>query len=179
MSQQDIKAIVSIHAPARGATWDDGPMSDVACGSVSIHAPARGATTLKSRAMGDELCRCFNPRPRTGGDLTSEIHARMTDYMLFQSTPPHGGRHACLGSPETMFRRMLKFQSTPPHGGRRYWPTSDGQRTCRGFNPRPRTGGDLAFSVRQRALPVHDVSIHAPARGATKNVAVPADRAFR
>ena len=56
---------------------------------------------------------------------------------LFRSTPPHGGR------PATGARRgrRTRFRSTPPHGGR---PTR--VRSCR---------------------PRLDVSIHAPARGAT------------
>jgi len=36
---------VSIHAPARGATWPDGTTDDL--GLVSIHAPARGATSVR------------------------------------------------------------------------------------------------------------------------------------
>ena len=57
------KLVVSIHAPARGATqrhnWDQEPKR------VSIHAPARGATSAASRSA-----------------LT----------MPFQSTRPHGAR---------------------------------------------------------------------------------------
>ena len=55
---------VSIHAPARGATWTLVSWSASTC--VSIHAPARGAT--HSTPMG------------------------LTPFRLFQSTPPHGGR---------------------------------------------------------------------------------------
>ncbi len=35
--------------------------------------------------------RCFNPRPRTGGD-TFGANGLVIDPW-FQSTPPHGGRH--------------------------------------------------------------------------------------
>jgi len=78
---------VSIHAPARGATWEGYGMEserqgfnprtrtgcDAGCtqrsnsdAAVSIHAPARGAT-LSPVA---QLCWClrFNPRTRTGCD---------------------------------------------------------------------------------------------------------------
>ena len=98
---------VSIHAPARGATW---PLrSCPECLHVSIHAPARGAThnrildrgfrgfqstpphggRPKGRATAP-LRRGFNPRPRTGGDTIPS--KRITRVWWFQSTPPHGGR---------------------------------------------------------------------------------------
>ena len=143
-------ANVSIHAPARGATLYFSFL-DRLC-AVSIHAPARGAT-LPFRL---EKCMkpCFNPRPRTGGDLLKKIcrfrglvsiHAPArgaTSYpaplsqplsfnprprtggdkgpqdkglgSLFQSTPPHGGRHTTY----EVCGSATGFQSTPPHGGR-------------------------------------------------------------
>ena len=56
---------VSIHAPARGATWICyKPRTGK---TVSIHAPARGATTLLMLWI--QRRTSFNPRPRTGGDL--------------------------------------------------------------------------------------------------------------
>ncbi len=57
---------------------------------------------------------------------------------MFQSTPPHGGRHRYL----LIRSRACKFQSTPPHGGRPLQSNS--------------------------AVPLKCVSIHAPARGATE-----------
>ena len=57
--------LVSIHAPARGATlYRNGrdPSMD-----VSIHAPARGATQLLSIMI--SVQRCFNPRTREGCDV--------------------------------------------------------------------------------------------------------------
>ncbi len=122
---------------------------------VSIHAPAWGATCRPS-------------------DVAS------TGYR-FQSTPPRGGRH----EHSAVSRQSIEFQSTPPRGGRHAG--ADGQRrTTPSFNPRPRVGGDdrsrqLAQRVDEfqstpprggrRALPVaaigRDVSIHAPAWGAT------------
>ena len=63
---------VSIHAPARGATW----LSTSVLGKarVSIHAPARGAT-FKCYTAVEKLCR-FNPRTRTGcdKDYGKDIH---------------------------------------------------------------------------------------------------------
>jgi len=59
---------VSIHAPARGATW--GCSARWCLFSVSIHAPARGAT---------------------------RVLARIVLYIWFQSTPPRGGRRDRFG----------------------------------------------------------------------------------
>ena len=55
--------MISIHAPARGATTYWHPLRKASC--ISIHAPARGATALSSTAS---IC------------------------IIFQSTPPRGGR---------------------------------------------------------------------------------------
>ena len=55
---------VSIHAPARGATSGAGRQEVGA--AVSIHAPARGATTSAPRRGLPPSC--FNPRTRTGCD---------------------------------------------------------------------------------------------------------------
>ena len=59
---------VSIHAPAWGATGDDGGQSGAA--SVSIHAPAWGATPAKLR--NGEFRTCFNPRARVGRDAQDD-----------------------------------------------------------------------------------------------------------
>ena len=101
---------VSIHAPARGATKDAG-FRDFKAG-VSIHAPARGATKThraiarwamfqSTRPHGArhyttthaERINCFNPRARTGRDLTST--SVFPNWMGFQSTRPHGARPPC------------------------------------------------------------------------------------
>ena len=143
---------------------------------VSIHAPARGATPADAGRSGMNVIRtCFNPRPRTGGDLRwpsqpvtggrprpVSIHApargatrparpdspdTFCSVRRFQSTPPHGGR---LGPFIGCNRLYLehRFQSTPPHGGR---PGVASRTRCTGldygFNPRPRTGGDPASMV--------------------------------
>ncbi len=96
--------------------------------------------------------RRFNPRPRARGDRPGNS-TPMT--LWFQSTPPREGRH--------LFRRRTNnvgFQSTPPREGRRaFLPLPP--ITC--FNPRPRARGDRA----KRSVMSRDVSIHAPARGAT------------
>ena len=78
---------VSIHAPAGGATLPPRPRLSIII--VSIHAPAGGATAadrLHHSARG-----CFNPRPRRGGDMVAAVRELICDG--FQSTPPQGGRH--------------------------------------------------------------------------------------
>ena len=128
-------------------------------------------------------CCRFDPRPRTGGDIVTmpesasievSIHApargatfgphRICISRPFRSTPPHGGRPVQSVMPQL----PDKFRSTPPHGGRlllgnvrlNYWR----------FDPRPRTGGDAA---QDRSTKQKQVSIHAPARGATRRPRTP------
>ena len=123
--------MVSIHAPARGATgihhWGWAKLV------VSIHAPARGATLWSRRFA---LTRTgFNPRPRTGGD--HEQRFREMIEVGFNPRPRTGGDqvlnegkghwivsiHApargATGIDLLVASGMDRFQSTPPHGGRR------------------------------------------------------------
>ena len=59
---------VSIHAPARGATFRLCP--DLHLVQVSIHAPARGATiTTVTQSVSDTG---FNPRSREGSDFKTD-----------------------------------------------------------------------------------------------------------
>ena len=124
--------------------------------AVSIHAPARGATRWPP-------CRpsprgSFNPRARTRRDVRpcrlSEQHSEVSihapargatnlrrdniNFVLFQSTRPHEARHRI----EELDMPKALFQSTRPHEARR-------------LRTRQRSG-------------CGDVSIHAPARGATR-----------
>ena len=62
--------------------------------------------------------------------------------------------------------RFTRFQSTPPRGGRRFVRCGICERLW-SFNPRPRAGGDYLRELLQEA---REVSIHAPARGATKDL---------
>ena len=190
--------VVSIHAPARGAThW---ALQANAIATVSIHAPARGATgrgidwiqrkggfNPRTREGCDRLTsglshwrkwfqsthprgvrrpghhvpaqqrRCFNPRTREGCDH----HDRgLTRYQgMFQSTHPRGVRRGN----EKSDCPAMKFQSTHPRGVRR----KQGAHGCLGdmfqsTHPRGVRHADMILHVRS-----HQVSIHAPARGAT------------
>ena len=79
---------VSIHAPARGAT--NALSEDAAIQLVSIHAPTRGATIWAIKLLWRS--KCFNPRARTGRDDRGRDGAAAA--VLFQSTRPHGARPA-------------------------------------------------------------------------------------
>ncbi len=107
---------VSIHAPARGATPTS--MITVQYGQVSIHAPARGATAISI------------------GQLASQ--------WLFQSTPPRGGRHS--GRDGELYLVLVSIHA-PARGATKRILTGH---TTICFNPRPRAGGD--FGHIQRAV---------------------------
>ena len=144
--------VISIHAPARGATpctnWN------VAQKEISIHAPARGATITSLSS--EKAIQNFNPRSREGSDgfcrcngrnKCISIHAPargatsvdrfLSPIWKFQSTLPRGERRQCLS--RDIF--IQRFQSTLPRGERRLRVIS--------------------------AFPCNTISIHAPARGAT------------
>ena len=163
--------LVSIHAPARGATrpaWRlancqgfqstrprgarPGSFVSGKPSGVSIHAPARGATR-----MPDYNCKSwsFNPRARAGRDLSGK--------------PPCQGIHVSIHAPargatldcEAAAMAEL-FQSTRPRGARlakhnrRELVEVSIHAPARGATPFPVLCADLV-----------GVSIHAPARGAT------------
>ena len=171
---------------------------------VSIHAPAWGATTAgpgrrhrgsrfnpRARMGRDEEgagwvgCRkCFNPRARMGRDNAGTRTAIMSGVDPFQSTRPHGARRSsrCPGrghhwrfnprarmgrdrDGQPVMRSKLVFQSTRPHGARQQTGPADQGRRWR-FNPRARMGRDAPAPVMADGQP--QVSIHAPAWGATQ-----------
>ena len=123
--------LVSIHAPARGATYS--PLLKSAWGIVSIHAPARGATFgqcpyrgldkfQSTRPRGarrlilcDIFCPplCFNPRAREGRDL--RCLQRNEPLTVSIHAPARGATFERLA--RELFRVL--FQSTRPRGARR------------------------------------------------------------
>ncbi len=146
--------------------------------TVSIHAPARGATWV--RVPGSCPFKRFNPRPRAGGD---EYHfSKYVLNLPFQSTPPRGGRlYAVCGvrrqclfqstpprggrrvSASPCSRRSFVSIHAPARGAT--YPDSHLSWQIFCFNPRPRAGGDKHGTATYMAS--ISVSIHAPARGAT------------
>jgi len=165
---------------------------------VSIHAPARGATLCYTKQSQDGR---FNPRPCARGDVDWAVPPPLPP---FQSTPLREGRHhpgrGTPGNPwfqSTPLRegrrggrfpvsRRRKFQSTPLREGRldeaiheliqvdtfQSTPLREGRppscscpaRPGACFNPRPCARGDEKSAD---AYGFGEVSIHAPARGAT------------
>ena len=100
----------------------------------------------------------FNPRAREGRDICSMC--RFCGISMFQSTRPRGARHELDKSPVT----RLSFNPRAREGRDAVFRLSD--RPDAGFNPRAREGRDL--KARSRSLAEIAVSIHAPARGATR-----------
>ena len=149
--------VISIRAPARGATRDVGGFSDIQ--NISIRAPARGATLL-----------CLSCH------LSSE----------FQSALPRGER--LLGS--SICTQLVKFQSALPRGER--LPDAGRVLNYRGISIRaPARGATLTHWSQltsykfQSALPRGErllnggsidnpdfISIRAPARGATRKMKI-------
>ena len=146
--------LISIHAPARGATsaYIPSPLTVV----ISIHAPARGATKAQQRFR--ECTGYFNPRSREGSDK-NVFDSGVTDSVISIHAPARGATAVCFiwqivdtnfnprsregsdkdGASVKLMDRI--FQSTLPRGERQKY---------------------LAFSSASFAI-----SIHAPARGAT------------
>ena len=126
---------------------------------ISIHAPTRGATAPLSVFLC--VLREFQFTPPRGGRRTSKCPAVPT--RAFQFTPPRGGRHRALLAPAT----STYFNSRPRAGGDLVpWPEcvkADGFQ----FTP-PRGGRPVAFAQAAQKIAI---SIHAPARGATRKIA--------
>ena len=170
-----IIVMVSIHAPARGATCLCPVSADIVV--VSIHAPARGAT-LASSATAFCSSPSFNPRARKGRDR------RFARHLVFAPVSIHApARGATVTTHDD--REICEFQSTRPQGARlahvlerqarrdvsihapARGATPSGRAPTRygsSFNPRARKGRDV---LPARILEGKQVSIHAPARGAT------------
>ena len=168
--------IVSIRAPARGATTEVEP--DKVSRNVSIRAPARGATSRfrawrginvfqsAPRTGGDALSKwhpfsetCFNPRPRTGGDRISTTS--WTPSWRFNPRPRTGG------DTTQVHRRLpwLRFNPRPRTGGDSLSNAPTDQDKL--FQSAPPHGGRLAW--RELTGGDRSVSIRAPARGATNS----------
>ena len=107
---------------------------------------------------------CFNPRSRTGSDLDDTWHHRST-CMVSIHAPARGATIGRL----IMTADDIVFQSTLPHGERpRMSVIRCASDSC--FNPRSRTGSDSTDA--HLVIAGLHVSIHAPARGATRAMTV-------
>ena len=146
-------AKVSIRAPAKGATLDPGHLRQVDGGFQSA-PPRRGRHRF---ATCHTSHRCFNPRPREGGDGVAGPVCAVR--WCFNPRPREGGdaNPVACPTPSSM------FQSAPPRRGRR-GARSARLRCSRVSIRAPAKGATFGH------LDVHlhlGVSIRAPAKGAT------------
>ncbi len=132
--------------------------------------------------VGIHLYTYFNPRSREGSD--GMVRSLKKRYAIFQSTLPRGERQKVQKqliseiyhfNPRSREGSDLKcyitqtifstFQSTLPRGERLYRQST----SCYTghFNPRSREGSDRVWHFAK--TPIQHISIHAPARGATRN----------
>ena len=149
--------------------------------SVSIHAPAWGATS--GFYLSCHLPKGFNPRTRVGCDgfaavgrahgAQVSIHAPawgatrrlVADEARQQDVSIHAPAWGATSAQARAARAGFWFQSTHPRGVR-HCPPWHNRWSCAGFNPRTRVGCDILGEHGARG--VADVSIHAPAWGATR-----------
>ena len=149
---------VSIHAPARGATQRT--IEPECRGAVSIHAPARGATPSRRPPNSRSKACSFNPRAREGRDKNRISPA--SGSCRFQSTRPRGARQDIFEP----LRITLSGFNPRAREGRDLASPSVFECLPRCFNPRAREGRDRKTAC---LLSARWVSIHAPARGATRS----------
>ena len=164
----------------RSREGSDMPELRLTCGKkISIHAPARGATRSLFRIA--KAGSYFNPRSREGSDVNPL--PRRGASIRFQSTLPRGERRTLLGFSTT----LQKFQSTLPRGERPklVHPTLNTNRfqstLPRGERRKVEHLHKIHFLFQstlprgerhdrlQRSLMDANISIHAPARGATSS----------
>ncbi len=144
---------VSIHAPARGATQVLG--KGYAVKHVSIHAPARGATSGSITSRSKSVVSIHAPARGA-----TPNHPLILKHIGFQSTRPRGARLEHLPD----WKEVLTFQSTRPRGARRDG-MGDLHKIMEFQSTRPRGARHLGLEPGRRDAAV---SIHAPARGATR-----------
>ena len=120
---------------------------------VSIHAPAMGATDQSIRLVPHRPFQ--STRPRWARLILS---LKISLAGMFQSTRPRWARHEFTKHPAG----YISFNPRARDGRDNEWQTLGMLIQC--FNPRARDGRDIGFVFVNMTL---DVSIHAPAMGAT------------
>ena len=99
--------VISIHAPARGASLSSSYYKAIK--SISIHAPARGASATYSCLL--RINNNFNSRPCERGFVVIPVH--ITVYSISIHAPARGASH-----PETIPPAYpLNFNSRPCERG--------------------------------------------------------------
>ena len=144
---------ISIHAPAKGATIFD-CLSD-GYDDISIHAPAKGATASFS-ALAFLSAIISIHAPAKGATNLSVVHDIIRG---FQSTLPRRERQ----KREVYTYKNGGFQSTLPR--RERLRSAMSMNIISNFNPRSREGSDVQY-IKQNVHYI--ISIHAPAKGATE-----------
>ena len=122
---------------------------------ISIHAPARGATVTPASVC--QVDRDFNPRSREGSDNTIDKRGITMNISI------HAPARGATVSTEILYL-CSRFQSMLPRGERQDHPHTVWEHPH--FNPRSREGSDSIIIMSQEHT---QISIHAPARGATQN----------
>ena len=178
---QSIRSDISIHAPAKGATrelrdadeWEvlfqstlprrerlERKLHNKQTDIISIHAPAKGATSRPTSISSTAAFQSTLPRrerPPTQATPTAR-------HDTFQSTLPRRERHVVRA---VSVKYDSVFQSTLPRRERRV--CACGVRVLAFyFNPRSREGSDQR--PQQAAAQGAEISIHAPAKGATSRI---------
>ena len=150
--KQSFHPLISIHAPARGATRNTTiygentkfqstlPQGERLSLAVALNGEAIFQSTLP---QGERPKRCL----------------RITSQKQFQSTLPQGERPRTLTNCQSSFL----FQSTLPQGERPFLLITPLH--LLNFNPRSRKGSDAERWI--KCVGITSISIHAPARGAT------------
>ena len=123
--------------------------------TISIHAPARGATRVGD-GQPVPCCQFQSTLPR--GERP-RLSSNNNGIIRFQSTLPRGERLADMRVTDT----MSYFNPRSREGSDIIIPSHKTKKL--NFNPRSREGSDGDFRIYQIAT--QEISIHAPARGAT------------
>ena len=125
-----------------------------AAGTISIHAPAKGATLVH---MGEDTPRgYFNPRSREGSDLTKRVE--IWGYQISIHAPAKGATRDWWRGLQTQRYFNPRSREGSDSGGRRH------AKKNQNFNPRSREGSDCIVHFNEG---ITEISIHAPAKGAT------------
>ena len=164
--------IISIHAPARGATQclvlcfvlpvfqstrpqGARPHLPLAISSRCIFQSTRPQGARRYDPYTELGIRNFNPRARKGRDYFGKP---ISEWIVISIHAPARGATP----PEDLNTLEALFQSTRPQGARHFLMIFS-RRKCY-FNPRARKGRDRIADQKEKFA---KISIHAPARGAT------------
>ena len=146
---------ISIHAPREGGDFFL-TLAEFTL-IISIHAPREGGDLLKGKKAVKE--NYFNPRPPRGGRL-GEHHGIQALRRISIHAPREGGDLPVAWPTPLRFRI---FQSTPPARGATQLRHKLQSMHIISIHA-PREGGDGMY---QHIVDSFQISIHAPARGAT------------